>query len=280
MSNKYTHTDLVADTPLTGMLFGTFDGLHMGHIWLIESAQLKIKKLFGQNTKLYIVVGRDSTVAGVKGVSPKQNERERMQAIKNLFPECRVVLGHKTNRMYWLRKVQPDVVFLGYDQRAFVSILRREIRNKKYEIRIVRLKPFKEATYKSSKIKTPHIVLRGEVVHGKKAGRSIGYPTANIHLSKAVRAVVVSHNLHGIYASRVLLGTRSYIGATVVGARTHEGGPLVETHIIGYTGDCYGKTLTISLEKKLRDFKTYTTEVALVRDIEQDIQNVQKFMRQ
>jgi cytidyltransferase-like protein len=308
------------DSVMTGMLFGTFDRVHMGHAALVEQALQKLdgrgeKGVFSdqdqKKTRLYVVVGRDKTVTGVKGKGPRQNERERMVAIKALFPECAVVLGHKTNRMYWLRKVRPDIVFLGYDQEAFVDILKQELRRQQKVLekivwlspsgatrglfrkklsaagvsnaetsrkntRIIRLKPFQQSKYKSSKIKTPHILLRGEVVHCKKLARSVGYPTANIRLNGNLKKVVTSSGTSGIYASRALLAVpgrrvRSYLAATVVGARTHERAPLVETHLIGYRGDCYGATLTISLEKKLRNFKTYTTAEALKKDIEKDV---------
>lgn len=270
------------------MLFGTFDGVHVGHAWLIQNAKFKMQNVYGPGAKLYIVVGRDKTVSGVKGRGPRQSERERMAAIRALFPECTVVLGHKTNRMYWLRKVRPDVVFLGYDQTFFVKELRRQIRSfysltdNRQQTRIIRLKPFNEGVYKSSKIKKPHLLVRGVVVHGKKFARSVGYPTANIRLNGKLKKVVTSSGASGIYASRALLAVpgravRSYLAATVVGARTHERAPLVETHLIGYRGDCYSATITISLERKLRNFKTYTTTEALKNDIEKDVAAVTEY---
>jgi cytidyltransferase-like protein len=248
---------------MNAMLFGTFDGLHMGHVWVVQNA------LAALHAKLYIVVARDATVAKVKGRAPKQGEKVRAAALRRLFPECRVVLGHMTDYMYWLNRLQPAALFLGYDQHTFTGPLAS------LGIPSTRIQPFNERVYKSSKIKTPHVLIRGEVVHGKKLARSVGYPTANIHLSAHTKRLVVEQNLNGIYVSRVLFGTQSYLGATVVGARTHKGAPLVETHIIDYHGDCYGQTVTISLEKKLRDFKVYASDEALKKDIARDITHVQ-----
>jgi cytidyltransferase-like protein len=254
-----------------GMLFGTFDGLHMGHVWVIQHALECVRSVGGGKGLLYIVVARDVTVHKVKGRVARHGENVRVATLKALFPECRVVLGHMTDYMYWVKKISPASIYLGYDQQTFTDSLAGVGAN------IVRIQPFNEGVYKSSKIKIPHILIRGEVVHGKKLARSVGYPTANIHLSAPIRRLVAEHACAGIYASCVLLGTKSYIGATVVGARTHKGAPLVETHIIGYRGDCYGHTVTISLEKKLRDFKLYTNDEQLKKDIAVDIQNTQKY---
>jgi cytidyltransferase-like protein len=253
---------------MNAMLFGTFDGLHMGHVWVVQNA------LAALHAKLYIVVARDATVAKVKGRAPKQGEKVRAAALGRLFPECRIVLGHMTDYMYWLNRLQPSAVFLGYDQHTFTGPL------SSLGIPSTRIQPFNERVYKSSKIKTPHVLIRGKVVNGKKLGREIGYPTANIHLSAPTKRLVVGQNLNGIYVSRVLLGTQSYLGATVIGARTHKGAPLVETHIIDYHGDCYGQTVTVSLEKKLRDFKVYEDEEKLKNDIKNDINEVRAYFGQ
>jgi glycerol-3-phosphate cytidylyltransferase-like family protein len=242
---------------------------------------------------LYIVMGRDDTVTGVKGRRPRIGERVRMRTLKELFPECRVVLGHASDRMWWAKKVTPEVVFLGYDQEAFVQILKTELSLLKrigvLRTNVVRLKPYKEATYKSSKIKAPHVVVRGEVVHGKKMGRHIGYPTANVSLNKGMKKVVAQSGARGIYAARALLSSgeavtgtqnksiKTYLAAVVVGAREENGAPLVEAHLIGFRGDCYGQTLTLSLEKKLRDFKVYTNDEQLKKDIGRDVAQVRKF---
>jgi FAD synthase len=316
---------------MVGMLFGTFDGLHAGHVFLVHNALARItytvknRKYDSAKTanvakpNLYIVVGRDATVAKVKGRPPQRTEKERAQELRTLFPEATVVLGHRSDYMHWVHTIRPDLIFLGYDQVAFVDVLENELRRIRVKSstnaaetlrsktsrgnslversdprtfsrdvlresvssevvpRIVRLKSLSADTYKSSKLKKHHVIIRGTVVDGHKKGRSIGYPTANIHLSKAMKAVITNHALSGIYASRVLLGGTAYIGATIVGARCEKATPLVETHILGFGGDCYGETVAVTFEKKLRECKKYTSTASLIADIKKDIERVQQF---
>ncbi len=94
--------------------------------------------------------------------------------------------------------------------------------------------------------------IDGEVIHGEKRGRELGYPTANmsvngLHLPKL-----------GVYASRVdiLTGpqTGSYLGASSIGVRPMfgENTPNLETYIFDFKGDLYGHHLSIGLIDYLR----------------------------
>jgi glycerol-3-phosphate cytidylyltransferase-like family protein len=266
---------------IAGMLFGTFDHLHLGHVWLIQDAVARTQKTHGLDAQLCIVVGRDATVTGVKGKMPQQHERERMRGLKALFPACNVVLGHRTDRMYWLRKVRPCVVYLGYDQDRFVDTLTmyKEIAHD-HQFKIQRLKPFNTEQYKSSLLTKPQVLISGEVVHGKKLGRTIGYPTANIHLSVVMRRAVASQKLSGVYAVQVLMEGTQYIGAAVVGARRQSSrgsAPLVEVHLFGYHNECYGKVLVMCVEKKIRNLRSYASDERLKKAIAKDVQSIKNY---
>jgi riboflavin kinase/FMN adenylyltransferase len=94
--------------------------------------------------------------------------------------------------------------------------------------------------------------IEGEVVHGEKRGRELGYPTANmsvqgLHLPKL-----------GVYAVKVdiLTGPQagSHIGAASLGVRPQFGGtvPNLETFVFDFTGDLYGQHLSVALVDYLR----------------------------
>ena len=84
--------------------------------------------------------------------------------------------------------------------------------------------------------------LGGEVVHGKKLGRTIGYPTANLVPSEPLKLVPAA----GVYLSGVELGDRHLQGMTNVG-------PVIETHIFGFDEDIYGRQLKVSFLRRVRD---------------------------
>lgn len=84
--------------------------------------------------------------------------------------------------------------------------------------------------------------LAGEVVHGKKLGRTIGYPTANILPEEPLKLIPAV----GVYLSGVELGGRRYKGMTNVGQ-------VIETHIFDFDEDIYGENLQLSFIEKIRD---------------------------
>ncbi len=126
------------------MLFGTFDIIHPGHIYLFTEA----KKL---GDTLTVVVARDQTVLEVKGRTVQNNETTRLKNIENLQIADKVILGNVADKYQVIRDEKPDIIALGYDQRAFVDSLNTIIDQK---TKIVRLLPFKEDIYKSSKLRT------------------------------------------------------------------------------------------------------------------------------
>ena len=118
-------------------------------------------------------------------------------------------------------------------------------------------------------------VLRAPVMHGKALGRTIGLPTVNQnfpagHLIPA----------HGIYATRVRIGKRSYIGVTNVGRRpTVQDGDRVncETHILDFNGSLYGEVISVEFYRKLRDEKKFDGLPSLMEAIRADAEAARTF---
>ena len=79
--------------------------------------------------------------------------------------------------------------------------------------------------------------VSGEVRHGEKRGRDLGFPTANLRLDPACALK------HGIYAVRVGVGTQRYDGVASFGRRPtfDNGAPLLEVFLFDFSGDLYGK---------------------------------------
>ncbi|MBI4141013.1 FAD synthase [Candidatus Woesearchaeota archaeon] len=129
------------------MAFGTFDVLHQGHLKLFEEA----KK---QGDYLIVVVALDSTVEEVKLHKTLYNEQERLKAVQQSPFVDKALLGNKNDKYRVIEEHKPDVICLGYDQKAFTDKLNEELKERKIRAKIVRLKPYKEDVYNSTKIKT------------------------------------------------------------------------------------------------------------------------------
>src|SRR4030042_2497857 len=124
------------------LAFGTFDILHKGHVYF-----LKKSKDCGELT---IVVARDNTMKQLKKRAPINNERKRLNNIKKTNIANKVVLGYIKNKYKIIQKTKPDIICLGYDQKHFVSGLRKELKRLNLKTKIIRLKPYKPKAYKSS----------------------------------------------------------------------------------------------------------------------------------
>ena len=104
------------------------------------------------------------------------------------------------------------------------------------------------------------------VVHGRKIGRALGCPTANMSLEG------YSDIERGVYRSSVVIDGVSYRAMSNVGVRPSVGGKelLLETHVIGFTGDLYGRRLRVTLEEKLRDEKRFSSISDLKEQLQRD----------
>src|ERR1700753_1029803 len=108
--------------------------------------------------------------------------------------------------------------------------------------------------------------VTGEVIHGEKRGRDLGYPTANIRLDKNCSLK------HGIYAVRVGLGEERIDGVASFGRRPtfDNGAPLLEVFLFDFKGDLYGRHLDVAFIAFLREELKFDGLDALVRQMNAD----------
>jgi riboflavin kinase/FMN adenylyltransferase len=122
--------------------------------------------------------------------------------------------------------------------------------------------------------------IQGTVVRGDQRGRTLGFPTANIHPDASYVAPAT-----GVYAVTVRALTKPstlYFGVMNVGHRpTFQGTTLSwEVHLLDYDGDLYDQTLEISFFLRLRDEKSFSSVAQLVQCIHQDISHARNFFMQ
>ncbi len=91
------------------MIFGTFDGLHAGHRFLVAQAQ--------KRGNVTAVVGTDSNVENIKGRLPLEKLEQRIAILQQEFPAIRVIAGSTEDFLTPLRAEKPDLLLLGYDQK-------------------------------------------------------------------------------------------------------------------------------------------------------------------
>jgi riboflavin kinase / FMN adenylyltransferase len=108
--------------------------------------------------------------------------------------------------------------------------------------------------------------ISGEVIHGDKRGRELGFPTANVSLGAACGL------RHGIYAVRVAVDGRLYDGVANFGRRPmfDSGVVLLEVFLFDFSGDLYGKSIDVAFIAWVREEKFFGSLDELVQAIAED----------
>ncbi|MDP7141457.1 MAG: adenylyltransferase/cytidyltransferase family protein [Candidatus Woesearchaeota archaeon] len=127
------------------LIFGTYDIIHPGHLNFFNQAR--------KHGKLTIIISRDKTVKQVKGKLPLNNETKRLANLKSLNITENIFLGNLKDKYGIIKQLKPDVICLGYDQEHFIDKLKQKIKEFNLTTKLIRLKPYKEKKYKSSKLK-------------------------------------------------------------------------------------------------------------------------------
>ena len=109
-------------------------------------------------------------------------------------------------------------------------------------------------------------ILEGEVVRGKQLGRTIGFPTANLDIKNREACPP------GVYAGTCRVDGTEYRVIINIGKHptVPEGAPTVEAHLIGYSGDLYGREISVRLVKFLRGEVRFESLDALKAQLNRD----------
>lgn len=270
--NPEEWTDVDSRTTLS---IGVFDGVHRGHRELLRNAFV--------HEGLPTVVTFDPHPVEVltSGVSPRllTTIEERLVLFEEVGADLVVVLNLEDIRYLdpgeFVRSVlmrRLGIAFLtvgtdfhfGRDRAGDVAFLKEFSRFNDFAVEAIDLLDVADEAISSSRIRDlveigdvfgaaalmgSRYQITNTVVDGDKRGRSIGFPTANMHPvpGKCLPA-------DGVYATMVKVGGVSHPAATNVGVRPTFGGGqrLVEAYILDFDEDIYGEELTVEFVERLR----------------------------
>jgi riboflavin kinase / FMN adenylyltransferase len=108
--------------------------------------------------------------------------------------------------------------------------------------------------------------VSGRVISGKRLGRSLGVPTANIALEPTNRLA------HGIYAVAARVDGRVFPAVASFGTRptVDDGPPLLEVHLLDFDGDLYGCEMEVEFIERIRDERKFDSIPLLVAEMTRD----------
>jgi riboflavin kinase/FMN adenylyltransferase len=114
----------------------------------------------------------------------------------------------------------------------------------------------------------------GEIIHGEKRGRELGFPTANMSLDPGCRL------RHGIYAVRAVVDGTTWPGVASFGRRPtfDNGAPLLETYLLDFSGDLYRKTVEIAFVSWIRGEEKFASVDALVERMREDERQARRIL--
>lgn len=275
------------------LVMGAFDALHTGHTELLKKAKLEAKingldlgvMMFADGKGGKLVSTFDERLKllepyNVKFVL-KIDFTEEFKAIKPL--DFLATLEDKLNVKYYMS---------GKDFRFGEKAKGKSTTLKKYaddEENAVNYMSVKDVMFGENKISTTWIKellsegkvkkankllgreysFSAEVLHGHARGTEIGFPTINLHYPEFKTDIKP-----GVYLVSCEIGENKYSGIANYGPRpTFEEGDdhTFEVFLCGFSGDCYGETVTVNIVKYLRDIMKFESDFDLKAQIEQDL---------
>ena len=119
--------------------------------------------------------------------------------------------------------------------------------------------------------------LTGKVIKGENRGKELNMPTANLLINQ--KKFIPPE---GIYACKVKYKNKKYIGALSIGKNPTFGNnnPLsIEVHIVDFSKSLYNETLTIEIHEHIRDQITYSDIIKLKEQMQKDLNNIKKYFK-
>ncbi|MFI3317691.1 MAG: riboflavin kinase [Rikenellaceae bacterium] len=111
------------------------------------------------------------------------------------------------------------------------------------------------------------MIIRGVVLEGKKLGRKLGFPTANINISESLQIE------NGVYLSIVCVDGERFLAVTNIGNNPTVGGleRKAESHLLDFSGDLYNREIEVDLGERLRGEMRFESVEALREQVLSDI---------
>jgi riboflavin kinase/FMN adenylyltransferase len=296
----------IAPQEETLLTIGVFDGVHAGHRYLLEKLQQRAAEknllsgvvtfsphpqsvLYPHNQLPWLSSLDDRVTAledlGVKIIAvltftpriAQLSARDFISLLKKYLEMRGIVVG-------------PDFA-LGQGQQGNIDLLRALGREMEFSVEVIPSYTINGEIVSSTLIRRVlaqgdmrkverlmgrYFQLGGKVITSDKRGRVLGFPTANLDIrpQQALPA-------NGIYATVAQVDGKQFSSATNIGVRPTfgNGGKTVETHLLNYKGDLYGKDMRLEFVQKLRDEQSFPSSEDLKAQIEKDVREVEAILK-
>lgn len=275
---------------------GNFDGLHLGHRALIETASQKAKdmnrpvavltfephpyqyfnkkpqffRLTPENVKLSILAHLKLNGVFVKIFNRELAEMSADDFLNWLFHDlCAsgLVIGHDFHFGAG-REGTPDMLRTYCEQHniPLIQLPPVTLDGLTASSSVIRKALYEGDIKQANRFLGYRWFIRSEVEHGEKRGRKLGFPTANMKLDDTCPLK------YGVYAVRASLGRQKIDGIASFGKRPtfDDGAPRLETFLFDFSGNLYGMSMDIEFVSFIREEKKFLNLEALISAMSHD----------
>jgi len=298
---------------------GTFDGVHVGHRQIINKLKVEALKIKGESVIItFHPHPRKIISSAILGVRLINTLEEKIEVLAGLGVDHLVIVpftdafanqpAEDYIRNFLVEKFHPDTIIIGYDHRfgrerlGDYKLLEKVAPQFGFKIKEIPKHILDEIAISSTNIREAVLhtdiemanrllgytfFFEGEVVHGNKLGRQLGYPTANLKVQDpekiipgdGIYAVYVDINLkspvkneESTEVNSIPVENLQYKGMMSIGFRPTVDGKkrVIEVNVFDFSKDIYGKTMRVYVKKFLRAEVKFNTLEDLVKQIDQD----------
>lgn len=285
----------------TIVTIGTFDGVHIGHKKILEKLIFNAKK--SNNESLVLTFFPHPRTVLQEGTEMKQLNTidEKIDLLDKIGIDNLVI--HPFNKEFsrltaenFVKTVLVDQfnitkIIIGYDHRfgrnrtADINDLIEFGEKYQFDVEQISVEEINDVSISSTKIRNAlnngNVTLAntyldyiysvsGSIIKGKQLGRTIGFPTANIQVNQNYKLIPKD----GVYVVSCEIDFSKYYGMINIGINpttdNNNQKQKIEVHLFDFNKDIYGKSITVSFLKRLRDEQKFETIDALKNQLYQD----------
>ncbi|WP_352417837.1 bifunctional riboflavin kinase/FAD synthetase [Proteiniborus sp.] len=297
MLNKYTNVEMD-----TAVAIGNFDGLHLGHQYLIEEMMKMAEKkgltkavfTFDNNTLVQFKTNKVNNIL--------MSNSQKILLLENMGIELLYLADFTEKLMHMspydfikqiiVEKLRAKLVVIGfnykfgYKAQGDVEFLKKAGKNFGFEVVVI-----DPITYGNKIISSSYIrelinnglvkeanallgrpfTVSGTIVKGKGRGKGLGFATANLKQDTNYQMPKF-----GVYKTNTYINGKSYLSITNIGSNPtfDDVGFSIETHIIDFNKDIYGEKIEISLLDFIREEVKFTDKDKLKIQVKSDIEKI------
>lgn len=290
----------------TVLTIGTFDGVHVGHKKIIEKLTKSGRKEDLESVILTffphprMVLQKDTQIKLLNTIDEKIQLLEQsgldtliIHPFDKTFSE---LSAEEFVKQILVDKLNLKKIVIGYDHRfgknrtAGIDELIAFGKKYGFEVEQISAQEIDEVSISSTKIRKAldngEIALANSylgydyffnatVIQGKKLGRTIGFPTANLKISETYKLIPET----GVYIVEVLFDSQSFKGMMNIGTNPTVNGAhqTIEVHILDFNQDIYEENIQVYVLEKIRDEQKFPSVEALKMQLTKDKQTTENY---